>query len=136
VVLALPAQLGERGPAGHSDNIRAIDHILARNARPGDAAIYPQGPGMLSFAAAYPYGLARLRDLMVAQSPIASSTTSGTDATPSVIRGRLAHVSRVWVAEADKPLPGRPDLLQGLPFHLVRKWGVSDIWLWLYVRRP
>jgi mannosyltransferase len=136
VVLALPAQLGERGPAGHSDNIRAIDHILARNARPGDAAIYPQGPGMLSFAAAYPYGLARLRDLMVAQSPVASSTTSGTDATPSVIRGRLAHVSRVWVAEADKPLPGPPALLQGLPFHLVRKWGVSDIWLWLYVRRP
>ena len=134
VVLALPAQLGERGPSGHADNIRAIDQILARNARPGDAAIYPQGPGMLSFAAAYPYGLARLRDLMVGASPIASQTTSGTDAAPSVIRGRLAHVSRVWVAEADKPWPGRPALLQGLPFHLVRKWGVSDIWLWLYVR--
>ena len=91
---------------------------------------------MLSFAAAYPYGLARLRDLMVAESPIASSTTSGTDAAAPVIRGRLAHVSRVWVAEADKPLPGRPALLQGLPFHLVHKWGVTDIWLWLYVRRP
>ena len=135
VVLALPAQLGERGPAGHSDNIRAIDQILARNARPGDAAIYPQGPGMLSFAAAYPYGLARLQDLMVGASPIASRTTSGTHAAPSVIRGRLAHVSRVWVAEADKQWPGRPALLQGLPFRLVRKWGVSDIWLWLYVRQ-
>ena len=124
------------GRPATADNIRAIDRILARNARPGDAAIYPQGPGMLSFAAAYPYGLARLRDLMVAESPIASSTTSGTDAAAPVIRGRLAHVSRVWVAEADKPLPGRPALLQGLPFHLVHKWGVTDIWLWLYVRRP
>ncbi len=136
VVLGLPGQLGERGPAGHSDNIRAVDLILARNARPGDTAIYPQGPGMLSFAAAYPYGLARLRDLMVAESPVASRTTSGTDAAPSVVRGRLGHVSRVWVAEADKPLPGRPALLQGLPFHLVHKWRVTDIWLWLYVRGP
>ena len=136
VLLGLPGQLGERGPAGHSDNIRATDLILARNARPGDAAIYPQGPGMLSFAAAYPYGLARLRDLMAADSPVASRTTSGTDAAPSVIRRRLAQVSRVWVAEADKPLPGRPALLQGLPFHLVHRWRVTDIWLWLYVRGP
>ena len=61
VLAGLPAQLGERGPDGHSDNIRAMDQIIAQHARRGDAVLYPQGPGMTSFAAAYPYGLARLR---------------------------------------------------------------------------
>ena len=50
-----------RGPDGHSDNIRGMDQIIAQHARPGDGVIYPQGPGMTSFAAGYPYGLARLR---------------------------------------------------------------------------
>ena len=45
ILLALPAQLGERGPAGHADNIRRLDQIVARYERPGDAVLYPQGPG-------------------------------------------------------------------------------------------
>ena len=134
VVLGLPGQLGERGPAGHFDNIRRMDRVFVRYAQPDDAVIYPQGPGMRSFAAAYPYGLAQLRDVMTGASPAASRTICGTDAAAPVIRGRLAHVSRVWVAEADKPWPGRPALLQGLPFHLVRAWQITDIYLWLYVR--
>ncbi len=135
VILGLPGQFGERGPAGHLDDIRGMDRVLAVQALPGDAVIYPQGPGMRSFAAAYPYGLARLRDVMISASPAASRTISGTDAAPPVIRGRLAHVTRVWVAEANKPWPGPPALLQGLPFEPVRAWRITDIYLWLYVRR-
>jgi len=116
VLAGLPAQLGERGPAGHSDNIRAMDQIIARHARPGDAVIYPQGPGMTSFAAAYP------------------GTISGTNAPLPVVRARLRRVSRVWVAEADAPLPARPLVLRRAPFQLVHRWQVSDIWLWLYHR--
>ena len=56
LLLALPAQLGERGPAGHADNIRGLDQIVARYDRPGDAVLYPQGAGTRSFAAAYPFG--------------------------------------------------------------------------------
>ena len=42
VLLSLPAQLGERGPAGHADNIRRLDQIVAQYERPGDAVLYPQ----------------------------------------------------------------------------------------------
>jgi mannosyltransferase len=134
VLLGLPAQLGERGPDGHSDNIRAMDQIIARNARPGDAVVYPQGPGMVSFAAAYPYGLARLHNLSAGQSPAQADTISGTNAPLAVVRTRLSRVSRVWVAEADRPWPGRPLVLRRQPFELIHKWQVSDIWLWLYHR--
>lgn len=134
VLAGLPAQLGERGPDGHSDNIRAMDQIIARHARPGDAVLYPQGPGMTSFAAAYPYGLARLRNLTAGQSPAQAGTISGTNAPLPVVRSRLSRVSRVWVAEADAPLAGRPAVLRGEPFQLIHRWQVSDIWLWLYHR--
>ena len=134
VLAGLPAQLGERGPDGHSDNIRGMDQIIAQYARPGDGVIYPQGPGLTSFAAAYPYGLARLRDLTAGRSPAQAGTISGSNAPWRVVRGRLSQVSRVWVAEADAPLPGRPLVLRGEPFQLIHRWQVSDIWLWLYHR--
>ena len=89
VLAGLPAQLGERGPDGHSDNIRGMDQIIAQHARPGDGVIYPQGPGMTSFAAAYPYGLARLRDLTAGRSPAQAGTISGSNAPWRVVRGRL-----------------------------------------------
>ena len=132
VLAGLPAQLGERGPDGHSDNIRGMDQIIAQHARPGDGVIYPQGPGMTSFAAAYPYGLARLRDLSAGVSPAQAGTVSGTNAPWPVVRGRLSQVGRVWVAETNAPLPGRPLVLRGEPFQLIHRWQVSDIWLWLY----
>ena len=135
VLAGLPAQLGERGPDGHSDNIRGMDQIIAQHARPGDGVIYPQGPGMTSFAAAYPYGLARLRDLTAGRSPAQAGTISGSNAPWRVVRGRLSQVSRVWVAEADTPLAGRPLVLRGEPFQLIHRWQVSDIWLWLYHRQ-
>ncbi len=134
VLVGLPAQFGERGPDGHVDNLRAMDQIIARYGRPGEAVLYPQGPGMVSFAAAYPYGLARLRDLTAGQSPVQAGTISGTNAPLGVVRSRLSRVSRVWVAEADAPQPGRPLVLRGEPFQLIHRWQVSDIWLWLYHR--
>ncbi|HEY9241891.1 MAG TPA: hypothetical protein VIP48_07905 [Streptosporangiaceae bacterium] len=111
-----------------------MDQIISQHARPGDAVIYPQGPGMPSFAAAYPYGLARLRNLTAGRSPAQAGTISGSNAPLGVVRARLSRVSRVWVAEADAPLPGRPLLLRGAPFQLIHRWQVSDIWLWLYLR--
>jgi mannosyltransferase len=135
VLLTLPFQLGERGPAGHADNIRRLDQIVAQYARPGDAVIYPQGAGSRSFAAAYPYGLAGLHDVMLGESAARSDTIAGTDAPAQVARSRLAGVRRVWVIESDVPPPGRPAGLQGLPFRLVREWRVSVSWLCLYQYR-
>ena len=93
VLAGLPAQLGERGPDGHSDNIRAMDQIIAQQARPGDAVLYPQGPGMTSFAAAYPYGLARLRNLTAGQSPARPARSPA--ATP-----RCAWCAAGWAGSA------------------------------------
>ncbi len=136
MLLALPAQLGERGPAGHADNIRGLDQIVARYERPGDAVLYPQGGGTRSFAAAYPVGLARLRDVMLGETAARSDTIAGTDAAPQVVRGRLAGVRRVWVIENNVAAPSRPALLAGLPFRLARDWQVSVSWLGLYEFRP
>jgi mannosyltransferase len=135
VLLSLPFQLGERGPAGHADNIRGLDQIVAQYSRAGDAVIYPQGAGSRSFAAAYPYGLARLQDVMLGESAARSDTIAGTDARAQVVRSRLTGARRVWVIESDVPPPGRPAELQGLPFRLVREWRVSVSWLCLYEYR-
>lgn len=134
VLLGLPGQLGERGPAGHCDDIRGVDQIVAAREQPGDAVLYPQGAGTRSLAAAYPFGLARLRDVMLAESPVRAGTISGTDAAAPVVRRRLTQVSRAWVIEVTVPGPGRPAVLGGLPFRLAGAWQVSDLRLWLYQR--
>jgi len=131
VLLALPAQLGERGPSGHTDNIRRLDQIVARYERPGDAVLYPQS-GSRAFAAAYPYGLIRLHDVMLGESPARSGTIGGTDAEAPVVQARLGSVTRVWVIQSNVPSPGRPAELRGLPFRLVREWQVTVSWLCLY----
>jgi mannosyltransferase len=134
VLLALPAQLGERGPEGHTDDIRRLDQIVAQYERPGDAVLYPQ-PGSASLAAAYPYGLARLHDVMLGESAARSDTIAGTDAPAPVVRSRLAGVRRVWVTESNVSSAGRPAQLRGLPFRLVRTWKISVSWLSLYEYR-
>jgi mannosyltransferase len=131
VLLALPAQLGERGPSGHTDNIRGLDRIVARYERPGDAVLYPQA-GSRTFAAAYPYGLIRLHDVMLGESAARSGTIAGTDARAPLVRARLGRVTRVWVIQSNTPSPGRPAELRGLPFPLVRTWQVTVSWLCLY----
>ncbi len=107
VLLALPAQLGERGPSGHTDNIRGLDQIVARYERPGDAVLYPQA-GSRTFAAAYPYGLIRLHDVMLGESAARSGTIDGTDARAPVVRARLGRVTRDWVIQSNVPSPDAP----------------------------
>jgi mannosyltransferase len=136
VLLALPAQLGERGPAGHADNIRQLDQIVARYGRPGDAVLYPQGAGSGSLAAAYPYGLARLHDITLGEPAATSGTIAGIDAPAQVVRSRLTRVRRVWVVENNVPAPPRPAELRGLRLRQVREWRVSVSWLCLYEYRP
>jgi mannosyltransferase len=131
VLLALPAQLGERGPSGHTDNIRGLDQVVARYERPGDAVLYPQA-GSRTLAAAYPYGLIRLHDVMLGESAARSDTIAGADAPVPVVRARLGSVTRVWVIQSNVPVPRRPAELRGLPFRLVREWQVTVSWLSLY----
>ncbi len=128
VVLAgLPAQVAERGPDGHGDDIRGLDRVIAAHARPGDGVYYPQ-PGARSFDAAYPYGLPRLRDIALKQVPAKAAKLTG-----SRLREALTDVRRLWVVEVRKlaPVP----MLPGSRFRLEQRWHVSDLWLLLYVRK-
>jgi mannosyltransferase len=132
LLIAVPAQLAARRPGAHGDNIRMADTIVAAARRPGDAVLYAS-TGARNMAAAYPDGLAALRNIALDRAPIPSGTLAGTYLPAPAVRRRLAGVRRVWVVEVSREAgPQRLPLLQGLRFRIVRKWHVSDIWLMLY----
>jgi mannosyltransferase len=140
VLAGLHSQLAERRADGHDVNIRRADHLVARNARPGDALLNisaqtgeRKGSGERTLEGAYPYGLARLRDISAGASPQQSATLGGTYASAAVIRRRLTHVTRLWVVEwtTPKPVP----VLDGLGFRLIHSWDVKGLWLRLYTRQ-
>ena len=135
LLIAVPAQLAARRPGAHGDNIRMADTIVAAARRPGDAVLYAS-TGARNMAAAYPDGLAALRNIALDRAPIRSGTLAGTYLPAPAVRRRLAGVRRVWVVEVSREAgPQRLPLLQGLRFRIVRKWHVSDIWLMLYRHR-
>ena len=138
VLVGLPIQLSERGPVGHGDGLRQLDQILVARERPGDVVVYPGDGELRTFAAAYPYGLATLPDVSLGRTPAQAATMGGANAPLPRIRRALAAASRVWVPEMLPVEPSQPiPALRGLPFWLVRAWGVGDnIWLVLYARNP
>jgi mannosyltransferase len=128
-----PAQVGQRTNSGHFDNIRALDRIVASQARPGDVVLYTN-PNSEMFGAAYSFGLGTLPNIALKQGPIPSDTVAGTDAPIAQIRSRLQHVKRVWVVEINLlqedpqllglnglPLPGTP-ILHGVPVQQTGLW--------------
>jgi mannosyltransferase len=139
LVIGLPTQVFQRSAVGHGINIRRLDRIVARHRDPGDALLNvstrrgaDKGTGEHTLEAAYPYGLAQLRDISTGQSPAQSGTLGGTYAPTQVIRARAAAARRIWVVEWTSPRP--VVLLDGLDFHLVHRWDIQGLWLRLYVR--
>jgi mannosyltransferase len=115
LIAGTTTQIGQRTLSGHYDDILALDQIVAANARAGDYVLYTN-PNALSFGAAYPFGLDRLRNAALRQGPITSATLGGTIAPLAQIKSRLAHAKRVWVVEINQ-LVTDPELLglNGLP---------------------
>lgn len=139
LVIGAPTQAFQRSMVGHGINIRRVDRIVARDRAPGDALLNVssrrgpgKGTGEHTLEAAYPYGLARLRDISTGQSPQQSGTLGGSYASTQVIRERAATVRRIWVVEWTSPRP--VVLLDGLGFRLARRWHIQGMWLRLYVR--
>jgi mannosyltransferase len=130
-LLGAPAQVHDRTPAGHGDNIRAADQIIAARLRPGDVAIYDT-PANENLAAAYPYGMSQLPSIALQRSPEATGTLAGVTLPPAVVRPRIQGAPRVWVTEIhhDRRLP----VLQGLGLRLAGRWHVADLWVLLYVQ--
>lgn len=145
VLLAgLHTQVVQRQTMGHGDNVRAIDQIVAANARPGDVVLYTN-PNAKSFSAAYSYGLGKLPDIVIKQSANSSGTLAGTSVDMSTLRARLLHGrGRVWLVEINhcisepqmvslSAVPQGP-VLVGLPLHFVKIWHERSDWLLLYAR--
>ncbi len=115
LIAGAPTQAGQRTIAGHYDDILALDHIVAANAKPGDYVLYTN-PNSESFSAAYPFGLGKLRNIALKQGPIASGTLAGTNVAIAQLKSRLSQAHRVWVVEINSFNPAPQILgLNGLP---------------------
>ena len=132
-LLGLSAQRAVRAPAGHGDNIRRADSILAGQRRPGDAVIYV-GRDSHYFTAAYPYGLPQLDNIGQGRTPAQAADLTGTMLPAAVVRQRLAGITRFWLVDAS----GYPKshVLSGLHVQRLRAWRIGKIWLVLYQQKP
>jgi mannosyltransferase len=142
VLLAgLSVQVTQRQPYGHYDNVRALDQVVAANARPGDVVLYTN-PNSESFGAAYSYGLGKLPNIQTKEAAIPSGTLAGTSVSLSALRARLRQASRVWVVEINRCQPDPQVLtladrdegsaIAGLPLAFTRVWHERGDWLLLY----
>ncbi len=131
VLLGLPMQVTSRHELGHGDDIRGVDQVIAAHRRPGDGVYWAQD-GMRTLAGAYPYGLARLRDVALGRTAAAAGRLYGSNVTGPLLRARLLTARRLWVVEIhdDDPVP----LLGQLGFRLAGSWPEGDLRLSLYAR--
>jgi mannosyltransferase len=127
----LPGQFADRDSAGHYDNIRYLDQVISAQLQPGDGVLY-SWQGWRQAAAGYPYGLAQLDDIALAQDPVAAGNLLGTDLPAAQIARNLDGVSRVWLLQATFSPP--ESLLEEHGFRLVKSWWVTSVWLRLYTR--
>ncbi len=134
LALGVSMQAQYRQPAGHADDVRAADAIIAARARPGDVMMYTW-PVFMPISAAYRYGLARLPDIQVGQAAIPSGTLAGTTVPRTVVRGRISRARRLWIVQVSVLTP-EARLLTGMHMRLASTWQTSDIWLQLYVPDP
>jgi mannosyltransferase len=137
--LGLPAQLAERQPGGHGDDIRAAAAILAAHERPGDGVLYEcptchYRDTPREFAFAYPAAFAPLDDLALARPPRASGTLRGTETSPATLARRLNRVGRVWLVRLYGKNAAAPPIGSGL--HPVAAYRAGDITVTLYERGP
>lgn len=141
--LSLPAQLALRAQAGHGDNIRQLQRIVAANSRPGDVVFYQtDGAGTFAYAYAYGYGLSALPVINQRTKPTAAGTLTGwrwpDQTVQRLLRGR--DFPRLWVIGLNRPQPvtlvtgSAEQKLAALPYHRHRAWQLNGIWVMLFVR--
>jgi len=130
-LVGIPGQVTDRYSAGHYDNIRYLDHVISAQMQPGDGVLY-SWQGWRQAAAAYPYGIAQLDDIALAQDPVTAGNLLGTDLPTAQIARKLASVKRVWLLQATFSPPD--SLLEKHGFRLMKSWWITSVWLRLYTR--
>ena len=138
-LLAGPQQ-AIRQTAARPDNLRLASAIVAAHEQPGDVVFYIP-LDMQVLGTGYPAPFLRLRNIALAESPIASATLTGTEvASPAVLKSRFTDVRRVWVVTGASnykfPTPSTPAdkeklaLLAG--WHILHRWQAGEVMLTLY----
>lgn len=122
-VALLPLELGLRAPTSRTDDVRVTAHEVAVLSRPGDGVVFL--PDQRRDAALVtPGAFGGLDDLALAESPVASGTLYGVEASPARIRAAmLAHRRIVLVSDADPDgeRGARPSPLPLSPGDLVKR---------------
>jgi len=142
-LLAGPQQ-AIRQTAARPDNLRLASAIVAAHEQPGDVVFYLP-PTMHVLGTGYPAPFARLRDIALNKSAIASGTLTGTEITsPALLKSRFtgSHAERVWVVTGAStykfPRPSTPmekakmALLAGAGMHILHRWQAGEVMLTLY----
>ena len=140
-LLAGPQQ-AIRQTAARPDNLRLASAIVAAHEQPGDVVFYLPAT-MHVLGTAYPAPFARLRDIALNKSAIASGTLTGTEITsPALLKSRFTDVRRVWVVTGAStytfPEPSTPmgkeklALLAGAGMHVLHRWQAGEVMLTLY----
>ncbi|WP_413252140.1 hypothetical protein [Streptomyces caniferus] len=96
-VVLLPVNVHLRSPDSRVDDVTAIAHAVREVAEPGDGLLFMPSRRRI-WRATLPRDFRGLRDLALAESPLASHTLYGTERPGDAIRDRMLTARRIIVA--------------------------------------
>ncbi|MDF3144370.1 MULTISPECIES: glycosyltransferase family 39 protein [unclassified Streptomyces] len=106
VVALLPQSLAKRSPASRVDDVMAVAADVRRLKQAGDAVLFIPA-ARRDTALVCPDDFAGLRDVALAESPVASGTLKGEEAGPARIRSAMLAQRRILLV-TDVPAVARP----------------------------
>ncbi|MBV9444440.1 MAG: hypothetical protein JO345_00855 [Streptosporangiaceae bacterium] len=143
-VMLISPQHAIRQSSARPDDLRLASAIVAANEQPGDVVFY-MPDDMYVLGTGYPAPFSRLRNIGLAESPVASATLTGREVTsPAELAARFTGVKRVWFVTGNSdykfPTPTSPvdkemmTLVSASALHLTHRWQAGEVMLTLYTR--
>ncbi|MFJ8648995.1 hypothetical protein ACIRNI_23095 [Streptomyces sp. NPDC093546] len=112
VVALLPQSLAKRSPASRVDDVLSVAADVRRLKHPGDAVLFVPA-ARRDTALVSPDAFTGLRDIALAQTPVASGTLKGEEATPARIRAAMLAQRRILLvtdaAQVARPVSAERD---------------------------
>jgi mannosyltransferase len=141
-VMLVAPQRAIRQTAARPDNLRLASAIVAAHEQPGDVVFYIPYT-MQVLGTGYPAPFAKLRNIALASSGVASATLTGVEvSSPAALKSRFTDVRRVWVVTGASnykfPAPMTPvdkekmALIAGDGLHILHRWQAGEVMLTLY----
>lgn len=138
--LLISPQHAIRQSSARPDNLRLASQIVAAHEQPGDVVFY-MPDDMYVLGTGYPAPFLKLRNIGLAESPVASATLTGRELTsPAELASRFGHATRVWFVTGNSngkfPVPSTPvdkemmTLVSGM--HIIGQWRAGEVLLTLY----